>query len=91
MNHELRTGFSPFLNQQDLRSAIESVCAKYGKVTHLDILPAQSAAGLQCTCLLRLDSSEAESKLRSKLNVISYGPDLLFFAEVDDKWTGPRS
>jgi len=91
MHLALRNGFPLFRNERELRSAVESVCAGFGKVVSLTVLPASKAVGLQCTCILRLDSSVAEDRLRARLNVIEYGTDLLFFAAVDDAWTGPRS
>jgi hypothetical protein len=91
MQDALKKGFPPFLNEHSLRLAIESVCAKFGKVASLTILPAQRAVGLQCTCFLRLDSSAAENELRSRLQVIDYGADLVFFVELDEIWSGSRS
>jgi hypothetical protein len=90
MNNALKTGFAPFRNEESLQSAIESVCAEFGKVASLSILPAARAAGLQCTCVLRLDSDAAQNELKSRFEVIDFGAELLFFAEVDDEWTGPR-
>jgi hypothetical protein len=91
MNLKLKNGFPPFRNEPELRSAIESVCAEFGKVTDLTILPASAAFGLQCTCILRLESSLAEEALRSKFNVIREGADVAFFATVDREWAGPRN
>lgn len=89
MNKALKDGFAPFLNEQSLRSAIESVCAKYGKVSHLKILPVKVGQMRQCSCFLRLDSAAAEAALRSNHDVIEFAGDLHFFADVDERWTGP--
>jgi len=88
MDNALKSRFPPFRDERSLRSAIESVCAEFGTVASLIILPADRAVGLQCTCLLRLDNSEAENRLRSKFSLIDFGTDLLFFVEVDEEWTG---
>lgn len=91
MHNALKNGFPPLLNEQSLKAAIASVCAEFGNVTSLTILPAAKSVGLQCTCILKLESPEAQAKLKSKLDVIDFGADILFFVEVDDNWTGPRS
>lgn len=78
-----------FRDERSLRSAVESVCGEFGKVASLVILPADRAVNRQCTCLLRLDSSVAEAALRAKLDVVDFGTDMLFFAEVADDWAGP--
>jgi len=90
MTNALKNGFLPFLNEQGLRSAIESVCAEFGDVKYLEILPAKLGPNLQCACFLRLDSAAAHVALRSKLNVIEFDANLAFFADVDERWTGPR-
>jgi hypothetical protein len=89
MHNALEQRFPPFLNEQSLRSAIESVCADFGEVTYLKILPASGGANFHCACFLRLDSAAAEAALKSKLHVIEFAGDLHFFADVNEKWTGP--
>jgi hypothetical protein len=94
MNRALKSGFPPFENEQSLKSAIESICASFGKVAKLNIFPARQepGVGLQCSCFLRLNTSEAENELKLKLKVIEFGDDLAFFANVDEeKWAGRRS
>jgi hypothetical protein len=94
MNRALKSGFPPFQNEQNLRSAIESVCIRFGKVAKLRMFPARQepGSGLRCACFLRLDTLEAEAELRSILKVIDFGEELAFFADVDEeKWAGPRS
>jgi hypothetical protein len=89
MNNALKSRFPPFRDERSLRQAIESVCAEFGKLASLTILPASRAVGLQCTCLLRLEPAAANDRLRSRFQVIDYGSELLFFVEVHDEWTGP--
>jgi hypothetical protein len=92
MNHALKNGYPPFLNEQSLKSAVESICTRYGNVAQVRIYPArrEPGSGLQCACFLRLDTSEAETKLKSELKVIDFAGELAFFVNVDEeKWTGP--
>jgi hypothetical protein len=91
MNNALKKKFAPFLNEQSLRSAIESVCAKFGKVTYLQILPASRRPNLQCACIVQLDTAAAHAALRSKLNAVEIEGSLCFFADVDERWTGDRA
>jgi hypothetical protein len=89
MNNALTTRFSPFLDEPSLRFAIELICAEFGRVTYLNILPASRRSKLSCACFLRLDSPTAEKKLKLKLDVIEQAGYLRFDADVDEKWTGP--
>jgi hypothetical protein len=90
MNDALKTNFPPFTDEQSLRAAIESVCARFGSVKSLRILPAAREERLRCACLLRLDSPAAELALKSALHVGEFYPDIAFMADVDEAWTGPR-
>jgi hypothetical protein len=89
LNNALKNRFPPFRDERSLKLAIESVCAEFGKVTSLRILPANRSVGLQCSCFLQLDSAAAEDALRSNFELIDFGTDLLFFVDVDEEWTGP--
>jgi len=88
MTDALRNGFRLFLNEQSMRSAIESICADFGKVKQLNILPATRGSSLHCACSLRLDSAAAQAALKSKYQLTEYAGELHFMAEVDEKWTG---
>lgn len=88
MTEVLRNRFPLFLNEKTLRSAIESVCADFGKVKYLKILPAMRGAHLRCVCSLRLDSAAAEAALKSRLQVMEYAGEIHFLADVDERWTG---
>ena len=91
LNNALKQRFPSFLNEHSLRHAIESVCAEFGEVAKLTIFPPSRVPSLQCTCLLRLESAEAEERLKSRLHVLEYGGEILFFADVDGDWNGPVS
>ena len=90
MNDALKKSYPPFTDEQGLRSAIESVCARFGGVKFLRILAATREERLQCACLLRLDSPAAELALKSSLHVGRFHPDIVFMADVDEAWTGQR-
>jgi len=89
MNNALECGFPPSLNEQSLRLAIESVCAKFGRVRNLKIVPASRRLDFQCVCLLQLASAAAQAASKSKLQVAEFEPNLAFFADVDGKCTCP--
>ena len=92
MNIALKSGFPPFQNKQSLKAAIQSVCAKFGRVTYLDVLPAKREPHLRCACFLRLDSLAAESRLRTEFVVGNYVGQIQFFADVDEEnWTGSKT
>ena len=88
MNRALKNGFPPFLNEQSLRRAIESVCAPFGKVTYLKILRLPPERGVRCVCFLRLDAEAAEVELQRKFDLTRFGKGLHFFADVDRGWIG---
>ena len=91
MNNALKSEYAPFLTEQSLRSAIENICSKFGRVIHLEILPAKLGPNLQCACFLRLDSAAAQTILRSRLQVVDFDGTLACFADVDDGWMGDRA
>jgi hypothetical protein len=90
MRDALKNSFAPFVNDGELRSAIESICSEFGGVAHLKILPASLDTPPQCLCFLRLNSLAAESQLLRKLQLMRLGGDIYFTAEVSEKWSGPR-
>lgn len=90
MNSALRERFPPFADERSLREAILSICAEFGAIRQLSILPASSGSGLQCACFLQMDTPDATAKLKARLHVTEFGDDLAFFADVGDAWTGPK-
>ena len=91
LNSTLKNGFPPFQNEQALTLAVESVCAKFGKVKALQIFPASRdprGGGLQCLCLLHLDPPAAQAVFRRELKASTYAGGLAFLADVDEKWIG---
>jgi len=59
-----------------LESALRTLCAEFGSVSQLDILTMIDAGKRQAVCLLRLDSSEQEQNLMTKLGAGRFGEDL---------------
>ena len=88
MNNALRINFPLFRNEQELRAAVESVCAEFGMVKSFEVFPASRGIHLHCPCVLQLDSPAAENELRSKLRVLKIAGGLYFFADVSDLWNG---
>jgi hypothetical protein len=91
MNDSLKNSFPLFLDEQSLRLATESVCAKFGKVKSLQIFPAKRdrlGTGRHCLCVLQLDPPAAQTTLQLELKVSTFGSDLAFVADLHEKWTG---
>ena len=81
------TRFSSCPNEESLQSAIQTVCAEFGKLRTLRIFKVQDDQGRRrCLCLLQLVSPEAERALRAKLDVFEYGTSLAFWVDVDEAW-----
>jgi len=93
MRNALKCGFPLFLDEQSLRSAIESVCAQFGKVTQLKIHSPIRHFGLgsiECECFLNLDSQTAEAMLKITHSVKDFAGSIHFFAEVDERYVHER-
>jgi len=67
---------------ESLQSALHTLCAEFGSVFRLDILTMFEAGKRQAVCLLRLDSSEHEHKLMTKLGAGRFGEDLCVVAAL---------
>ena len=59
-----------------LDSALRKLCAEFGSVSQLDILTMIDAGKRHAVCLLRMDSSEHEQNLMTKLGAGRFGEDL---------------
>jgi hypothetical protein len=96
MNSELKKSFWLFRNEDRLRYAVDLLCTKYAraKAESLQIHPASrnpETGCYQCLCMLQLSTPKAQERLKLHLNVSQYGNALTFLADVDEKWTGPRT
>ena len=90
MQTALKQGFPPFQDVKSLESAVESVCSRFGKVAHLQVLPAIFRPTLQCGCILTLENAATHAAVKKAFNVIEIDARLGFFADLDEKWNGPR-
>jgi hypothetical protein len=65
-----------------LESALRTLCSEFGSVSQLDILTMIDAGKRQAVCLLRLDSSEQEQDLMTKLGAGRFGEDLCVVVDL---------
>jgi hypothetical protein len=65
-----------------LDSALRKLCAEFGSLSQLDILTMIDAGKRQAVCLLRLDSSEHEQNLMTKLGAGRFGEDLCVVVDL---------
>jgi hypothetical protein len=65
-----------------LDSALRTLCAEFGSVSQLDILTMTDAGKRHAVCLLRLDSSEHEQNLMTKLGAGRFGEDLCVVVDL---------
>ena len=66
----------------DLRSALHSLCARFGAIGRLDILEASQRGKRQALCFLRLQTPEQEQHLMTALGVGRFGGDLVVIVEL---------
>jgi hypothetical protein len=64
-----------------LKSAVQEVCAEFGKVTRIDILTMAKAEKRQALCFLRLESEAQETRLMASLGVSRFGNDVLVIVD----------
>jgi hypothetical protein len=65
-----------------LESALRTLCSEFGSVSQLGILTMIDAGKRQAVCLLRLDSSEQEQDLMTKLGAGRFGEDLCVVVDL---------
>ena len=81
----MNNALEPLKNCADvstLRSALYSLCARFGSIARLDILAAGQAVKRQALCFLRMDSPEQERELMSELGVGRFGGDLVVIVDL---------
>jgi hypothetical protein len=72
----------------DLRTALHSICSRFGSVRRLDVMNTGLPARGQAMCFLRMESAEQESRLASELGIGRFGGDLVVVVELG-KATAP--
>ena len=65
-----------------LESALRALCSGFGPLSRLDVLPMVGAGKRQAVCLLRLNSSEQEQDLMTRLGAIRFGEDLCVVVDM---------
>ena len=82
MQVTLKAEFPPFRNSGELRAAIQSICAKFGRITQLEILRESTPAGAHCACFLRLNSPKAETAFLKQYRAERFAGDIYFTAPL---------
>ena len=65
-----------------LESALRSLCSGFGPLSRLDVLPMVGAGKRQAVCLLRLNSSEQEQDLITRLGAVRFGEDMCVVVDL---------
>jgi hypothetical protein len=65
-----------------LGSVLRKICAEFGSVSQLDILTMVDSGKRQALCLLRLDSSEQEQELMTRLGAGRFGDELCVVVDL---------
>lgn len=70
-----------------LRSALHSLCSRFGSIRRLDILDSSRGATRQAMCFMRMSSVEQETRLARELGVGRFGGDLVFVVDMNGAYT----
>ena len=62
-----------------------SICAEFGRITHLEILQEPTTSGTYCACFLRLNSPQAEAALLKKYRAAQFVGEIYFNARIADR------
>jgi len=65
-----------------LKSAVQGMCAEFGKLTRIDILTMAEAEKRRALCLLRLESEAQERQLMASLGACRFGDDVLVIVDL---------
>lgn len=65
-----------------LEAALRVLCSGFGSVARLDVLPMVGAGKSQAVCLMRLDSSEREQDLMTKLGASRFGESVYLIVDL---------
>lgn len=65
-----------------VESTLRTLCTGFGPLSRLDVLPMVGAGKRQAVCLLRLNSSEQEQDLMSRLGAVRFGDDLCVVVDM---------
>jgi hypothetical protein len=65
-----------------LKTAVQEICAEFGKVTRIDVLTMAEAKKRRALCFLRLESAEQERQLMNALGLPRFGDDVLVVVDL---------
>ena len=65
-----------------LKSAVQEMCAEFGKVTRMHILTMADAEKRRALCFLQLESEAQESRLIACLGACRVGSDVLVIVDL---------
>jgi hypothetical protein len=65
-----------------LRSALSTLCAQFGAVAQLDVLPMDQSGHRQALCLWHMQSPEAQERLRREWGVGCFGGVLALVVDM---------
>jgi hypothetical protein len=65
-----------------LRSAVQALCAEFGKVTRIDVLTLAEAEKRRALCFLRLESKAQEQQLITTLGASRFGDEVLVIVDL---------
>jgi hypothetical protein len=65
-----------------LKSAVQGMCAEFGKLTRIDILTMAEAEKRRALCFLQLESEAQERQLMASLGACRFGNDVLVIVDL---------
>ena len=65
-----------------LKSAVQEMCAEFGKLTYIDILTMAEAEKRRALCFLRLESETQERRFMTSLGACRFGNDVLVVVDL---------
>lgn len=74
-----------------LQTVLRKMCARFGSVTQLNILPAAHAGKHQALCFLRMASEEEEQQLMSGLGIGRFGGELVVVVDLRAEQPSPTA
>lgn len=88
MDPELRTSLERLKDAQSLNAAVRDACARFGSVTHLNILYDRSESPLRAHCFVKLRSEVEQRVMMTALGLSSFGDAALISIELPADFSG---
>lgn len=67
---------------QSLKTAVQALCAEFGKLTSIDVLTMAEAERRRALCFLRLESAAQEQQLIASVGASRFGEDVLVVVDI---------